>query len=449
MFKVICFILVIFTTICFRAQTLPPLPIDSLKKIELQYSDTLIKPFRIDTLYLNLFGGNIFTGRLFFLQPIKKQCLLNATIEGTKNYDYSNYLYGNGKINFGWLSKSFWHEFDIQAFWKKRNQRYYEQLTLSYNPIWFISNGTLTVNNQLRGTKYIDYESNVFLAAQSNWNFNLPSPLGIIDGKTMILTQSPRQVNNKYWTTAAVTLADLITLGDNFYIQPGIGYNIEKKQIESKATVGILINEVKTFLNFTHNSTKPFYFDTLYNNVFPLLVSDNIGYPICAWQVGFKASWRDLQVSANYQRYRSYIGYSPRDSWIIPQLIEGLYTTFNFNVENTWHFLKNNFYLNYTPDVINLIPQYTISDSIIINWGRFDFVEDVFLSGNRAWYNQTLKDFLILSSAIGFNWKSFRFFVGIENVFDVRFEILPARFALGRKYFVGLEYYSKNKSRVK
>ena len=445
MFKVICFILVVFTTICFRAQTLPPLPIDDLKKLEFKYSDTLMKPYRIDSLYFNLFGGNIFTGRLFYLQPIKKECLLNATIEGAKNCDYSNYLYGNGKISFGWLSKNFWHEFDIRAFWKKRDQRYYEQLTLSYNPIWFISNGTLTVNNQLRGTKYIDYESNVFLTAQSNWNFNLPSPLGVIDGKADILTQLIRKVNNKYLTTEAVELADLITIGDNFYIQPGIGYNIEKKQIEIEVNTGVLIAGVKTFINISHNSIQPFYFDTLYNNVFPLFVSDNIGYPLCAWQVGFQLSWKDLQISTKYEQYGSYIGYLPRNTWLIPQFIEGRYRSLNFGIGYSWRFIKNNIYLNYTPDEINLIPRYNFSDSMLINVGRFDFGAVVFISDKRIFDNQMLKSYITLSSEIGFNWKSIRPYIGVDNILDKRYEILPNRFDLGRKYYIGLEIIPERK----
>jgi hypothetical protein len=459
MFKVICFILVIFVTICLQAQTLPPLPIDSLKKIELKYSDTLIKPFRIDTLHINLYGGNILGGNLFLLQTISKKCLLNTCLEGNKNFDYSDYLYGNGKINLGWLSKNFWHEFALQPFWKTRAQRYYGQLIFSYNPIWFIANGSITFNNQLRGTKYVDTQSNLLLAGRSDWNFNMPSLIGIINGDANILAQSIRKNNYKYWISSAIALTDLITIGDNFFVQPGVNYNIEKKQIEPTINTGIFVAGVKTFINISHNLIKPFYFDTIYSNVYSLLVFDDIDYPLCAWQAGFQLSWKDLQISTNYQRYRSYIGHSPRsctqgrgsprDTWLIPQFIEGRYRSLNFGIGYSWRFIKNNIYLNYTLDEINLIPRYNFSDSMLINVGRFDFGTVVFISDKRMFDNQMLKSYITLSSEIGFNWKSIRPYIGVDNILDKRYEIFPTRFALGRKYFVGLEYYSKNKSRVK
>jgi hypothetical protein len=442
-------LLIILTIVSIQAQTLPPLPIDSLKKIELKYSYTLIKPVPIDTLHLNLFGGNIFGGRFFLLHPINKKCLLNTNLEGAKDFDYSNYYYGNGKINFGWLTKNFWQEFELRAFWKKRELRYCQELSLAYNPIWFISNGTLTFNNELRGTKYIDTETNLLLAGWSDWNFNMPSPIGIIDGEANILAQAIRRDNYKYWTFSTVALTDLITISDNFYTQPGVNYNIEKNQIEPKVDIGIFIANTKILLNLSHHTIKPFYFDTLYNNIYPLLVFDSIDYPLCIWQAGFELSWQDLVISANYERYNSYIRYSSRDTWIIPQFIESRHTALNFGIEYSRRFLKNNFYIYYTPDEINLIPQYTISDSMLINLGRFGFGLVGFYSSQRIFDNQTLNSYIILSSEIGFNWRSVRPYVKVDNILDNRYEILPARFALGRKYFIGLEYNHKNKSRVK
>ncbi len=72
----ICYLLF---TICYNialAESLPPLPIDRLKKIELKYSDTIIKPIPIDTFYFNLFGGNILGAKLL-LQQVIPNCTLN------------------------------------------------------------------------------------------------------------------------------------------------------------------------------------------------------------------------------------------------------------------------------------------------------------------------------------------------------------------------------------
>lgn len=423
-----------------HAQMLPPLPIDSLKKIELKYSDTIIKPIPIDTFFLNIFGGNIFGGKLNLQQGLNKKSWLEISLDGGKDFDYSDYLYGNGKINLGWLKKNFWHELELGALYQMRKTKHFEQLLLSYNPIWFISGGSLTFNNHLRGARYIDTRSNFLLAGKLDWNFNFPSSFGIINGDANIFAQIIKKNNYQHWITSAIELTDLITFSDNLYIQPGATYYINKKQIETKVNIGILIMDIKTVLNLSRNSIKPFYFDTLYKNVYPLLVFDSIDYPFCSWQADVQVIWKDLQASINYERYSSYINYSSQDSWILPQYIESHHTALNFGAEYSWQFIKNNIYLKYTPDKINLIPKYTISDSMLINLGRFDFNLVGFFSDKRIFDNQTLKSYLTLSSEIGFNWKSIRPYVGVDNILDNRYEILPSRFSLGRKYFLGIEY---------
>jgi len=423
------------------ADTILPLPIEDLRKIEMKYDDTLVQPFPLDTIYLKIYGGNIFWGDINLTRVIDKTIFLNLNGKCEKNRDFSNYLLADGKVNLGWSAREFWHEFAFATNWKKRGQRYYQRMEVYYNPIWFTSKGTFTLKNTVRGASYIDTEQNNFFSGCADLAFNSPSRLGIINSNANIFYQANNRAGDKFLTTTSAGLSDLITIGDNLFIKPGVHYNIEKEILTISSNLGFIISGVTTFIDLQQNVLKTFSFDSLYTDVFPFLVTEDLDYPICDWQCGTTIQWKDFRFSGIYQQFSSYLNWvrAQKDSWIIPELLDSTYSQISLNLAGKWRFLKNYFSVNYTPDTRNLVPRYIISDSILINAGKFEIISDIVVAGKRTWYNRTLPNDILLSSQIGYKWRFVKLFARIENILNNKYEILPNRFDTGSNYFIGLE----------
>jgi len=421
------------------ADTIPPLPIDELKKIELKYTDTLLKPFPVDTFYLQVYGGNILGGNLNLEHPIKKNTLVSLRATADKNYDYADYLLFGGAMDFGWLTKHFWHQIGLSGMRKNKESRYYENSEINYNPIWFISNGTLQLNNRLRGARYTNMHANIFWVVNSNISFNMPSLIGVINSDAELLFQATEKIKDENKFFSKVRLNDLFIIGDNLFLQPGINYATQKNRLGISLNSGILIAGVTTFFTLNYNSAQTFYFDTLYSNVDNYAVNNNLDYQVCDWDINWSILWKDIQILGNYRYFSSYLTWQQSDSSITPEVCDTIYNEISFNIKNKWRFLNNTFSINYTPKKLNLIPGLVITDSIRADIENFDLRNSIYVYGSRNWENQKIPKFILFTLQVGYNWKYLRVFAGAENIFDNKYEILPDKLSLGRKYLAGLE----------
>jgi hypothetical protein len=433
----IFFSLVVIQISMVIAETLPPLPIKDLLKVDLHYNDTIIKPVRLDTFRLKLFGGNVMGGDILLNQSIGKKTLLRLNAVGGNNFDYSNYLWEKSGVLLGYLSGDFWQELSLLTMWKKRAQRYYDYYKLSYAPVLFIANGTITLNGGLRKAQYFDYAPNNFLSLYSDLNYNTSSRIGIVNTNIDIISQVKDM--EKPLTNASVGLKDLIIIGDNLFINPGIDYDITQKRLSIKTNLGFFIAGLTTCLDLNYNTVERFYLDSLYTDVFPYLVNEDLDYPIYQWKFGLSVQWRDFKLTGYYQEYSSFFDWTQQDSWIKPELVDSLHTQIGFSLSGKWRFLENCLGVNYIPNPRNLTPNYLISDSILIKLSNWEFISGLSIIGKRVWYDQTLPKNILVMSQLGYQWRFLKLFTRIDNLLDNKYEILPNHFDKGIKYSLGLE----------
>jgi hypothetical protein len=442
--------LIFLVTSASLPETIPPLPIEELKKVELHYNDTLLKSLPVDTLYLRLYGWNQIGGNILFSNTIKKRTLFNLDVKGEKNKDYSNYIFSKGDIDIGWITGNFWQELGASAFLKKRTQEYYQQIGVSYNPIWFISSATLMLDNTIRGAQYFNRTRENFVNGKSELSYNAPSPLGIINADINTLLQNYNNNGPTTLTSTSVGLSDLITIGDNLYLEPGAKYNIEKKRLSIKGDIGFFIKGITTNIDIENNNVNTLYFDTLYSNAFPITVNRDLDYPLCKWNIGLSIQRKNLDFSARYRQFSSLIYWFPMVDPIIPGYDNQNCKNISTTIKVTWSPIINTMTMTYAPDKRNLIPLYTIADSLQINLRSFTFGADCFVNGPRRWETlietyTTQPYYITYSSSIAYKWRYLRLFVNIDNILDNRYEILPFRFSLGRKYYIGLEIIPEHK----
>ncbi len=434
-----------------QPETIPPLPIEELKKVELRYNDTLLKPFPIDTLFLRFYGWNIYGTNVVFSHPIGKKTLFNFDADAGKNRDYSEYFYSKGNIDVGWLTGNFWQELGVSAFWKKRTQEYYRKIGLSYTPIWFISSATLMLDNTIRGAQYFNHTQENFINGKSELSCNAPSPLGIIDADINTFLQNYNNNGPTTLTSTSVGLGDLITIGDNLYFEPGATYNIEKKRLSIKGNIGFFIKGITTNIDVENNNVNTLYFDTIYSNVFPITVNRDLNYPICDWNIGLSIQRKNLYFSARYRQFSSYF------NWTLGVSLMPDYTNQNFQdicltLKETWSPVRNIISFTYTPNERNLIPLYTIADSLQISIRNFSFGVCCFANGQRTIELQSFRDYLNLpyyitySSSIAYKWRYLKLFASVDNILNNKYEIIPYHFDdLGRKYYIGIEMIPERK----
>lgn len=426
-------------------ETIPPLPINDLKKIELSYNDTLLKPFPIDTLFLRVYGWNTYGVNIILSHQMGRNTLFNVDAAAGKNQDYTSYLFSKGNVNVGWLTGNFWQELGLSAFWKKRTQEYYRQIGISYKPIWFISSATLTLDNTIRGAQYFTNLRNNFMTATSNLSYNTPSPLGIINTEVNALIQNYYNAGTKTLLSTTAGLSDLITIGDNLYIKPGAKYNIEKKRLSINGNIGFFLKGMATNVDVENNNVNTFYFDTLYSNAFPILVNRYLDYPICNWNIGLSIQKKNLIFSGRYRQFNSYIYWSQTDLLLAPNYLSQKYKDISGTMTANWSPIKNVLTFAYAPDKRNLIPFYAISESINFYINNFDFGVSSVLSGERKWYDQTLPYYITYSISLAYKWRYLKLLANIENILNNKYEIIPERYDLGRKYYIGLEIIPEHK----
>jgi len=448
--------MIVFSTLIFilfatpQPETIPPLPIEQLKKIEMHYNDTLIKPFPVDTLFLRLYGWKNYGANIIFSHPIGKKSIFNIDAAAGKNQDYTSYYFAKGNIGIGWLTGNFWQEFGVSIYWKKRAQEYYQQIGLSYTPIWFISSATLMLDNTIRGAQYFNNIRDNFMTATSNLSYNTPSPLGIINTEANALIQNYYNAGTKTSISSTAGLSDFITIGDNFYIKPGASYNIEKRNLSIIGNIGFFIKGITTNIDVENNNVNTLYFDTLYSNAFPISVNRYLDYPICNWSFGLSINNKFLAGSVHYQQFRTFINWYPvTDTTIIPDYDTRIHRFISIKIQGTCSPIKNILSITYAPDKRMLIPLYTLAESLQFSIHNFILSISCCAYGKRVIEtieSQIIKpSYIFYSSGIAYQWRYLKLFANVENILDNKFEIVPNRFDLGRKYYIGLEIIPERK----
>lgn len=423
------------------SDSLPPLPFDKLWKIEMAYHDTSFTKIKIDSFYIQLRAGNILSGDLSLNQLLRKRLLCNLSLHGSKDSDFSEVHDYNGAINLDCLTKNFFQEFGFSLQKKIRNLQYYETAKLSYTPTWFIASGILQLKNSLWATRYFEQSRKNFPSAHSNFIFNYPTIIGNINTNTEFLFQ-----NQLY---SIFRLNDFITLGDNFFIKPEITYDIKKTRLGTSVVNGFFIKNLNCLTHFSKKQTELCYFDTLYQHVHPILVNNDLDYPINDWQASVSLSIKHHQISFDYRQYQSYITFNLQDSWLIPSNNHNKYQQYIGKLQNRWRFLNSSAVLSYIPEGLILIPNYIFAESLQIIVGNFDINLNVFIASKRSCYQQRLSSYWLFTPEIGYNLifspsnqlRKLRFFLSAENIFDHKYEILPNKLNFGRKFTIGFAYF--------
>lgn len=421
-----------------EASTIPPLPIDALKKIEIGYNDTLIEITLPDTFNLKLYGGNIFGGTLRYTNPIKTRSILSLNADVNKNFDFSDYLFANCLIRYGWLWKNFWQDVSLSL---TRNIRlpfdytqYYENISIGYNPTWFIGSGNLSLDNQIRLSRYYDTISNIFFVSNSNVNINMPTGLGTFNYCTDLLSQSLNKVMFNNNISAKIELTNLIAIGDYFFTKPGVHYNLNKGKVGGSITAGIKLRDVKTFVDVKYQSIQHFYYDTLYIKVCPYLVNTEVSrYPICDYDIGFSLFYKKIGFESRYRRFNSYLSLQSHDRYLQTKIIDTLYQEISFQLNAQYRNLDNHLSVRYPIGKNFITPSLHVSDSIRYHLGKFKIALRFDFIGNR-----TLPDYSLFSINLIYQYKLFEFAGYIENIFDNKFEVIPNQLNKARKYFLGL-----------
>jgi hypothetical protein len=419
------------------SESLPPLPIKDLIKIDLKYNDTIIKPVPLDTLHIKIYAGNVMGGDISLNQVVRKNGLFNLHLGGEKNFDFNYYLAGRGNIFFGFLYGDFWQELNFAAAKKKRDARYFDYLQLSYNPVLFTGIGTITLQNDLKKTRYIDRRQENFSSLYSGINHNIASSIGTINTKIDVLSQT---INSQTpLTSITAELKDLITIADKLYFCPFLNYDINQKRLSVNNDLGFLISDVITNISVQYNAIEKIRMDSLYADVFPYLVSGDLKYPVSRIKIGTSIQWRNFKISGKYQEYGSFINWTRQDSWLKPEIINNKYNQINVNLTGKYRFLENHFDFNYIPSPWHLMPQHQVSDSVLLKIKRWEFIGSITYSGRRNWYNQTLPSYYFITTQLCYHWRLFKIYTRIDNLLNNKYEVLPNLFDRGIKYSIGFE----------
>jgi hypothetical protein len=426
------------------ADTIPPLPIDALKKIELKHNDTLSKTTLPDSLAVQLYAGNIYRGVIKYRHPTKQHAILYINADLNKNFDFSDYLFINTTVKWGWLSKNFWQDVSLELVRNIRlhadNKQYYENIGIRYNPIWFAGNRNINLDNQIRLTRYYDTMPNIFLLARSDLNIDLPTVLGRFNYRTNFIFQSfNRDVNRivQYISSVNFSLTDLILITDYLFFKLGIHYNLGKGQLGASIMSGLQFNDMQAFLDIKHNSVHYFYWDTLYTNVLPCFVNrESFIYPICDYDVRLTFLLDNIAFTAGYRKFKSYLTWHETDTWLQAKISDTLFQELTLQISNQYRSLRNVFFLCYPVQQFFLTPNFLIADSLIYSFNRYTLGISFNLASKR-----TLPAYALFSANLVYQYKFLILSGHIENILDNKYEIIPGRFSQGRKYYLGLAIY--------
>ncbi len=420
------------------AESLPPLPIKDLIKIDLKYDDTLIKPVPLDTLRIKIYAGNEMGGDISINRVVKKNWLFNFFLTGKKKFDFSDYLAGQSNFLFGFLYGDFWQEINLSVSKKIRKERYYDYLQFSYNPVIFTKNSTIALNNTLKKTRYIDSTLNNFSSIFSGVNYNVASSVGTINAKVDVFSQTIN--SSPPLTNISGEIKDLITVSDNFYISPCLNYDINQKRLSINNNLGFLISDVITNIDVQYNTIEKFSLDSLYADVYPYLVSHDLKYPVSRIKISASIQWHNFKVSGIYQEYGSFVNWTKQDTWLRPEIVINKHNQINVNLGGKYRFIENHLGINYIPSPWNLMSQYQISDSLLLKIKQWEFIGGITCAGKRNWYNQTLPSYYLITTQLGYHWRHFTIFTRVDNLLNNKYEILPNLFDKGIKYSAGFEF---------
>ncbi|MCX8015074.1 MAG: hypothetical protein N2748_03565 [candidate division WOR-3 bacterium] len=436
------------------AETLPPLPIERLKRIELFYLDTIIKSAKFDSLHLNLFVGNIYGGNVNYQHLVGKRILVQLNTSVQKNHDYKSFFCENSDVDIRWLTKRFWHEISLSSLFKKRQNQKFNKVAFGYQPVWFFNNSGLFFNTNLSFVEYDDVAKNRFLLSKFDVSFNKPTGIGIINIATDNLFQTGLNDLTRPNYCTAVNLANLITK-TNFYLKPALNYifcyddnKIGQKALNFKTNLGFTLAGLITTIDFDYNNLIPISFDTLYARLFPYIINKDL---ITQAQIRqFLLSWtvklRTISFGGGYQKFKSGLDWHRQEFmpdiaefWIVPEIVDDGYTQISFNFTNNWDFLENGFVVNYISNPKNLMPNYTISDSLIIKIKGWQLLGGINVIGERYWVSENLPAQMILIARLSYQRRLVKFFVRCDNLLNNQYEILPNKFDKGIKYYLGFE----------
>lgn len=431
---------------------IPPLPVDELKKIKIPFQDSIEPPYKIDSFVLFVSGGNVFKGQIRYITPVKKRARFALDFNIDKNFDYSDYWLWHGCLDYGLLIKNCWHEITFTHQRKKRLEpdfdtirRNYHNIAISYNPTWFMPAGTGNLNTQIRRAQYFDLKQRDFYAVNPVLHLTRSSLLGIFHYTTDALFQTvntKRTIRDIYINAG---FNNLILLGDNFFIQPGVSYAFTKKLAGAFCRFGVSSNQTKTIGSFYYNQTKPLYFDTLFSRVLPYQIDNAVlSHPVCLYSANIQWSYHKFGILCGFEQYRSYLCLSAADSWIIPAvrdtLSEQMQVVINTQFPTVGRSLKiqNRFGINYLLTKMHLMPAISILDSLTINLNKFDIGFEFTYRDAQTSQNYTLPAYYLLSINLGYSYKILSVSAGIENILDKKFAHTPHKFNKGRKYLLGL-----------
>ncbi len=432
-----------FYPVLLVADTIPPLPLEELKKLNIQFQDTLL-PFPLsDTFSLQVTGGNILASSLLFSKAIFSKSHLKIFALVDKNYDYTNYLKFNSRINYGWLTINSWQNLSVGL---TDNLRYdlspldaksaYQNINVMYHPIWFIKNIYFDTKQNIRLSRYLNPEDKNYLGNDLILKINHPTWLGNLTYQTDLLYQTTKKINFDNNLSCKVNLSHLFLITPRFFIQPSLSYYLPEKQIGERVNLGILFSNIKTLFDLQHNTVIPYYFDTLYANLLPYRFETSpLKYLQSDYTLTVSIIWHHNRIKGSFAQYNSYLTLQPIHDSLLYQTILSQLRTIEFSMRNQLYGITNNLIINYPFGNFFITPNFNLTDSLSYQFKKM-------LIGLSYQYvaKRTLPSYSIFSFNFGYHYKNINLTTVIENIFNNHYYLTQTNTHKGRKYYLTISF---------
>lgn len=432
-----------FYPVLLGADTLPPLPLEELKKLNIKFQDTLL-PFSLsDTFTLQVSVGNILASSLLFSKAIFSKSHLKIFALADKNYDYTNYLKLNGSIDYGWLTKNSWQNLSVGL---TDNLRYYlsrldtksayQNISVMYHPIWFIKNIYFDIKQTIRLSRYLNVEDKNYLGNNLILKINHPTWLGNLTYQTDLLYQTTKKLNFDNNLSCNLNLSHLFLLTPRFFIQPALSYYLPEKQIGEKVNFGILLNNIKTLFNIQHNTVIPYYFDTLYTNVFPYrFETSSLKYLQADYTITVSIIWHHNSIKGSLAQYNCYLTLQSSNDSLLYQTIPSKLRTVEFAMDNKFYGIKNNLIINYPFGNFFITPNFNLTDSL-----SYQLKKMLISLSYHYVAKRTLPSYSVFSFNFDYHYKNINLKTAIENIFNNHYYLTPTNTHKGRKYYLAVSF---------
>ncbi|MCX7756986.1 MAG: hypothetical protein N2166_01510 [candidate division WOR-3 bacterium] len=441
------------------SDTLPPLPLKELTNIELRYSMFKSPIILRDSFQIQAYFTPTIAYRklnLKFNKILTKTALLALDIYNEKNIDFSDFHYTEAELGLGKNTKNAWHNFTLKTKINSRSpiDHDYKALFGNYQLYWFFNNSLLELNNRTDALAYKRAHKHYFLFNTLQLTNYLPCALGniIITGEFYFRNYNFDWSKN-YWDVA-FSWADLILIGEYFYLNPKVSYYVPtaepysawftNKNFGPGIEAGWAQKNLRCIINIkTQIYSHPPY-DSVLNILYPYELAASRLKPLVK-EIYLKTlvSYKNVTFVGQYEKYRTYWTYNCLPNSVVLTLDDTTYHTVTLGCEvNFTHGFVNKTNFSCAPKTFYLFADFKVSDTLVFSSHPLRIVNYFEFSAARKWINLILPKYFLWSTQINFSYKKFVFTGKVENVLDKKIFIFPNYQNLkARKYWIGIKLF--------